>query len=126
MSERTLAVEVVTPERRVYRGRARMLVAKGVMGELGVLPGHIPLVTQLVDGDVRLHQAEGEVAADGPDEDGSGARARQVLGDLTFRCEGGFLVVDGEGARVLAERAEAPAAGRPAPREPGGASAARG
>lgn len=125
MSERTLAVDIVTPERRIWRGRARMLVAKGSEGELGVLPGHIPLVTPLVDGEVRLHgavRAEGDDGEDGtsfdaaPAEGGREAGAPAAArgagestarpGDLVFRCQGGFLVVDGEGARVLADRAE--------------------
>jgi F-type H+-transporting ATPase subunit epsilon len=43
----TIAVEIVTPDRVVYRGDARIVVAKGVEGDLGVLPNHIPMVTPL-------------------------------------------------------------------------------
>lgn len=123
MSETTLLVDVVTPERRVWRGRARMLVARGVEGEVGVLPGHIPFVTPLVDGDVRLHgavrsdddapsvddatpadtatEALASAAARGP---AAGTPAPQP-GDLVINCRGGFLIVDGRGARILADTA---------------------
>ncbi|WCK54342.1 F0F1 ATP synthase subunit epsilon [Aneurinibacillus sp. Ricciae_BoGa-3] len=43
----TIAVEIVTPERVVYRGDARIVVAKGIEGDLGILPNHIPMVTPL-------------------------------------------------------------------------------
>ncbi|KQO10957.1 F-type H+-transporting ATPase subunit epsilon [Paenibacillus algorifonticola] len=43
----TFLVEVVTPERKVYAENANMISVKGVEGELGILPNHIPLVTQL-------------------------------------------------------------------------------
>lgn len=40
-------LEIVTPERRVYSDQADMIIVKGVDGELGILPQHIPLVTPL-------------------------------------------------------------------------------
>ncbi|MFC4599741.1 F0F1 ATP synthase subunit epsilon [Cohnella hongkongensis] len=43
----TLRLEIVTPERKVYEKDVNMVVARGVDGELGVLPNHIPLVTPL-------------------------------------------------------------------------------
>lgn len=47
MSTSTLRLEIVTPERKVYDGDVNMVVVKGVAGELGILPNHIPLVTPL-------------------------------------------------------------------------------
>jgi F-type H+-transporting ATPase subunit epsilon len=43
----TFLLEIVTPERKVYSQDVQMIVAKGSSGELGILPQHIPLVTQL-------------------------------------------------------------------------------
>jgi F-type H+-transporting ATPase subunit epsilon len=43
----TLRLEIVTPERKVYEKDVNMVVVKGVAGELGILPHHIPLVTPL-------------------------------------------------------------------------------
>jgi F-type H+-transporting ATPase subunit epsilon len=42
-----LLLEIVTPERKVYAKEVTMLIVKGVEGELGILPNHIPLVTPL-------------------------------------------------------------------------------
>ncbi|GLX70127.1 F0F1 ATP synthase subunit epsilon [Paenibacillus glycanilyticus] len=43
----TFLVEIVTPERKVYAETATMVSVKGIAGELGILPNHIPLVTPL-------------------------------------------------------------------------------
>ncbi len=43
----TFLLEIVTPERKVYSQDVLMIVVKGTSGELGILPHHIPLVTQL-------------------------------------------------------------------------------
>ncbi|MBH5320569.1 F0F1 ATP synthase subunit epsilon [Paenibacillus sp. GSMTC-2017] len=43
----TFLVEIVTPERKVYEETANMVSVRGVEGELGILPNHIPLVTAL-------------------------------------------------------------------------------
>ena len=51
MSE-TLRLEVVTPSRRVLEGRATEVRIPGALGELGVLPGHTPLLTSLGTGEV--------------------------------------------------------------------------
>ena len=40
-------VHVVTPEREVFVGQADMVVARAVDGELGVLPGHMPMLVPL-------------------------------------------------------------------------------
>ncbi len=53
--ERTLQVEVVTPDGQVYAGDVAMVVLPGVDGELGVLPRHQPLVTLLAIGETRIH-----------------------------------------------------------------------
>jgi F-type H+-transporting ATPase subunit epsilon len=52
--ERTLQVEVVTPDGEVYAGDVAMVVLPGVDGELGILPRHQPLVTLLSIGETRI------------------------------------------------------------------------
>ena len=48
----TLRLEVVTPSRRVLESRASEVRVPGALGELGVLPGHTPLLTSLGTGEV--------------------------------------------------------------------------
>ncbi|MBB6669961.1 F0F1 ATP synthase subunit epsilon [Cohnella nanjingensis] len=43
----TLRLEIVTPERKVYDKDVNMVVVKGVGGDLGILPHHVPMVTPL-------------------------------------------------------------------------------
>ena len=49
-----LTLEIVTPERRVYKGTADSVLIPTLAGEIGVLPGHVPLMTQVVAGELRL------------------------------------------------------------------------
>ncbi len=49
-----MEVHVVTPEREVWAGEARMVVARGVLGELGILEGHAPLLVRLAIGPLRV------------------------------------------------------------------------
>ncbi len=46
----TLHVELVSVERPIWSGEATMVVARTTEGVLGVLPGHAPLLGQIVDG----------------------------------------------------------------------------
>ena len=56
-------VHVVTPEREVWSGEARLLVARGVDGEVGIMGGHAPLLVRLDIGPLRIHtEAEEQVA----------------------------------------------------------------
>jgi len=54
-----LRVEVVTPEKRVWSGEAKMVSARTLDGELGVLPDHAPLLGVLADGTVSIKAADG-------------------------------------------------------------------
>jgi len=54
MADKTLHVEIVTPYEMFFEGPADMVVVTGKDGEIGVLPGHAPLVAALVPGEVRL------------------------------------------------------------------------
>ena len=47
-------VSVVTPDGPVYNGEAEMVSVKGIGGELGILPNHIPFVTPLTINPIRL------------------------------------------------------------------------
>ena len=83
----TVHVELVAVERLLWSGEARMVIARTTEGELGVLPGHAPLLGQLADGGiVRVQEVGG--------------------GELTFAGHGGFLSVTDEGVSILAELAE--------------------
>jgi len=48
-----LRLEVVTPTRRVLEARASEVRIPGALGELGVLPGHTPLLTSLGTGEIK-------------------------------------------------------------------------
>ena len=50
----TIQCEVVSAEKAIYSGTVEMVIAPAVMGEIGVAPGHTPLLTQLEPGPVRL------------------------------------------------------------------------
>src|SRR3972149_10742291 len=68
MSERKLHCEVVTPEKILYQGDVDMVVAPGAAGELGILPLHVPLITTLKIGELRLkHEVDRQdyIAIDG-------------------------------------------------------------
>lgn len=55
----TFSCNVVSASESIYSGEISMLVASGVQGELGIMPGHIPLVTLLKPGALRVKQADG-------------------------------------------------------------------
>lgn len=50
----TLRLEIVTPDRTAYSDDVDMVVVPGIEGELGVLPNHVPLMTQLQPGELRV------------------------------------------------------------------------
>jgi F-type H+-transporting ATPase subunit epsilon len=55
-----LRVELVAADRAVWSGEAKMVVAKTVEGEIGILVGHEPLLAILAVGDVRITLPTGE------------------------------------------------------------------
>ena len=82
----TMQVELVSAERRLWSGEAEMVVARTTEGEIGILPGHAPMLGELGEGVLRVIQAGGtEVAA---------------------AIHGGFLSVSATGVSVLADIAE--------------------
>lgn len=84
----TVHVELVSVERLLWSGEARMVIARTTEGELGVLPGHAPLLGELAAGGIVRIQQE-----DAGDE-------------LVFAVHGGFLSVTEDGVSILAELAE--------------------
>jgi len=50
----TIQVEIVSAKEKIFSGVAEMVYAPAVMGEVGVAPGHTPLITPLKAGEVRL------------------------------------------------------------------------
>ncbi len=56
----TIHVDIVSAESEIFSGTAEMVFAPGVMGELGILPRHAPLLTQLKPGEVRVKNGDSE------------------------------------------------------------------
>jgi F-type H+-transporting ATPase subunit epsilon len=79
-----LTLEIVTPEARVYSATVESVVIPTTTGEVGILPGHIPLLTQVEHGELR-------VTKDGATE--------------LLAVSGGFAQVEGDRVHVLAEHA---------------------
>ncbi len=83
-----LACDIVTPEAKLYTADEVQFVAvPGSEGEMGFLYGHVPLVSTLADGNVRVQE-----------EDGGPFR--------TFAIEGGYVQVTGKKVIILADKAE--------------------
>ncbi|MGU9952081.1 MAG: F0F1 ATP synthase subunit epsilon [Gammaproteobacteria bacterium WSBS_2016_MAG_OTU1] len=57
---KTIQIEVVSSEKSLYVGEATMVVAPGEGGELGIMPGHAPLLTRIKPGVLRINLPEGE------------------------------------------------------------------
>ena len=84
----SLNVELVAADRKVWSGEATMVRARSTEGEIGILPGHTPLLGVLIVGDVVIHSTEG---------------------DQTATIDGGFLSVDHDNVTIVAETVQAPA-----------------
>jgi F-type H+-transporting ATPase subunit epsilon len=52
--------DIVSAEKSIFSGLVEMVVAAGTLGDLGVLPGHAPLLTGLIPGPVRVVLPGGE------------------------------------------------------------------
>lgn len=82
-----MSVDLVAVERRLWSGRASFVSAQTTEGQIGIMPGHEPLLGQLVEG--------GIVSI--VDTDGT---------RVVAAVHGGFFSVTGDTVRVLAESAE--------------------
>ncbi|MBM88826.1 MAG: F0F1 ATP synthase subunit epsilon [Gammaproteobacteria bacterium] len=58
--ETTMHCDIVSAEKSIFSGLVRTLVAAGSLGDLGVTPGHAPLLTALIPGPVRIVLDTGE------------------------------------------------------------------
>ena len=56
---KTIQVDIVSAEQSIFSGAADMVIAPGEGGELGILPEHIPLLTRIKPGTVRIRPAGG-------------------------------------------------------------------
>ncbi|MFD1558593.1 F0F1 ATP synthase subunit epsilon [Paraburkholderia silviterrae] len=56
----TIKVDVVSAEESIYAGQAKFVALPGEAGELGILPGHTPLITRIRPGAVRIVGADGD------------------------------------------------------------------
>ena len=81
-----MQVDLVSPERMVWSGDADAVYARTTDGELGILPGHIPLIGTLVEYPVRIQVGGGE--------------------EVVAAVLGGFLSVLESGVTVLGETIE--------------------
>jgi F-type H+-transporting ATPase subunit epsilon len=79
-----LILEIVTPDARVYSDTIDTVVIPTVEGEVGILPGHIPLLAQIEQGELRVTKGT----------------EHQLLA-----VSGGFVEVEGDRVHVLAEHA---------------------
>ncbi|MCR5802259.1 MAG: ATP synthase F1 subunit epsilon [Lachnospiraceae bacterium] len=59
MADKEFTLRIVTPERVFYEGNAQMVEFNTTEGEIGVLPGHIPLTVIVSPGLLRIHEEEG-------------------------------------------------------------------
>jgi F-type H+-transporting ATPase subunit epsilon len=82
---KTIQVDVVSAEENIYSGQANFVALPGEAGELGILPGHTPLISRIRAGAVRIQN-------DGQDE------------ELVF-VAGGILEVQPRSVTVLADTA---------------------
>ncbi|WP_199423451.1 F0F1 ATP synthase subunit epsilon [Actinotalea solisilvae] len=81
-----LEVDLVAADRSVWSGEARMVSAPAADGEIGILPGHSPVLTVLRPGTVRITPVDGTVRA--------------------VRIDAGFMSVDTNRVTVVVDTAE--------------------
>ena len=82
----TVHCDIVSAEKQMFSGLVELVVAAGVEGDLGVMPGHAPLLTRLKPGPVRVKKQNGD--------------------EEVFYVSGGFLEVQPKLVTVLADTAE--------------------
>ncbi|MCZ6887925.1 MAG: F0F1 ATP synthase subunit epsilon [Gammaproteobacteria bacterium] len=82
----TIHCDIVSAEKEIFSGRVTMISLTGSIGELGIMPGHAPLLTGIRPGPVRLQLDDGE--------------------EQVFFASGGFLEVQPGVVTILADTAE--------------------
>lgn len=78
-------VEIVSAENEIFSGEAEMVFAPAILGEVGIAPGHTPMLTQLGPGEVRLEISGGD--------------------DQAFYISGGMLEVQPKVVTILSDTA---------------------
>lgn len=78
--------EVVSAEQSIFSGEISQIIVAGTEGDLGILPGHTPLMTELAPGPLRVIRGEGEE-------------------EEIYYVTGGFLEVQPDLVSVLADTA---------------------
>ncbi|HBS60950.1 MAG TPA: F0F1 ATP synthase subunit epsilon [Firmicutes bacterium] len=84
----TIRLEIVTPDRSVYDQQVNMVIARATDGDIGILPGHAPLIAGLAIAPLRVKLEEGEEQ---------------------FAVSGGFIEVQPDKITILAATAESAA-----------------
>jgi len=84
-----LRLKIITPEKLVFDGEVKELVAPGQMGEFGVLPGHVPFLSVLFPGRLRFKTVES--------------------GENTLIIHGGLADVKDDAVSILTDQSENPA-----------------
>jgi F-type H+-transporting ATPase subunit epsilon len=79
----TVHCDIVSAEGEIFSGLVEMVIAHGNLGDIGIAPGHAPLITDLKPGPIRLIKQGGEAEV--------------------FYISGGFLEVQPNMVKVLAD-----------------------
>jgi F-type H+-transporting ATPase subunit epsilon len=88
-----LKVELVAADRQVWQGAASMVSARSIDGDLGIMPGHTPLLAVLAAGEVRIETAGGTESV---------------------KIDSGFLSVDHDRVVIVADNVDAAGLSTPA------------
>jgi len=100
----TLRLEVVTPETKAYSDDVDMVTLPGSEGELGIYPQHVPVLTTLKPGELRiLKQGQESVMAVGEGFVEIKGDAVSILTDMALESE----KIDAAAAEAAVERAQA-------------------
>lgn len=83
MAAMTVHLDVVSAEKEIFSGRVEAIQVSGESGELGIMPGHAPLLTSIKPGMIRLVKQHGE--------------------EEVFFLSGGILEVQPDNVNVLAD-----------------------
>ena len=81
-----LTVSIVSADQEIWSGKAKQIIARTVVGEIGILAGHEPILAILAQGQVRVTTVDGEL--------------------ITATADDGFLSVEHDTVTVVARDAE--------------------
>ena len=82
----TVHCDIVSAEEELFSGLVEMVIAHGHLGDLGILPGHTPLLAVLAAGEVGIHTGSGR---------------------STATVDGGFMSVDHDRVTIVSEQVSA-------------------